>query len=214
MNIKHLAVAAIALAATATGAYAASPHVGDMVIDAGIGVGMVNYPSSTKATFTQRVGAEWVVAPSIINGDFSISVGAYLNNAVGGSIKVYGVDGNGNAVWSASHRRDDFSLIPTASMRYRINSDFEAYGSFGIGFGTMHSFYADKKYYNTFDPRYDLGLDSATKVTAALSVCVGVRYYLGEHWGLSSQFGIVSSNLKSSWSSSYNILTVGASYRF
>lgn len=212
MNIKHLAVATLAIAASGAASSAAyAAEAGDMVIDAGIGVGMVDYPVSTKPTFTQRIGAEWVVAPRIINGDFSIAIGAYINNAVGGSIKVYGYDGSVPA-WSASHRRDDFSIIPTGSMRYRINSDFEAYGSFGIGFGTMHAYYADKHIYE--DSYRLVGLDSATKVTAALSCCVGVRYYLGEHWGLSSQFGIVSSNLKSSWGSSYNILTLGASYRF
>lgn len=205
MKIKQILVAALAVAASATSANAV--ETGDMVIDAGIGIGMVNYPSTTKATFTQRLGAEWVVAPRIINGDFSIAVGAYLNNAVGGSLKVYG-----NNV-TANLNRDDFSFIPTASMRYRINSDFEAYGSFGVGFGTMHAYYTNEKYYN-YHPLITEGFDSSTKVTAALSCCVGVRYYLGEHWGLSSQFGIVSSNLKSSWSSSYNLLTVGASYRF
>lgn len=211
MNIKRLFAAAL-VAASSTAAFAAS--TGDMVIDGGIGVGMVNYPSSTAATFTQRVGAEWVVAPSIINGDFSIAVGAYLNNAVGGSLKVYGPFYNNMPTWTASHRRDDFSLIPTASMRYRINSDFEAYGSFGIGMGVMHSFYANEKHYQPVNGYFVTGLDSATKMTVALSCCVGVRYYLGEHWGLSSQLGIVSANLKSSWSSSYNIFTVGASYRF
>lgn len=212
MNMKKSVFTALALAGALVAS--AAPKKGDAVIDAGLGLGMVDYPTSSEATFTQRVGAEWTVIPRMINGDFSLAVGAYINNGFGGNKVVE--DGGLNATYKI--KRNDINFIPTGSFRFNVNRDFVAYGSAGIGFGIMHRSYVDKyAWSNASDSDYrylQYGLDGESKLVPAMTFAVGVRYFLGEHWGLNSQFGVIATNLDDDWSDSYNLLSVGVSYRF
>lgn len=66
---------------------AETPKKGELTVDAGIGAGIVDYNES-KALFTQRVGAEWVVAPKFISNKFTLAAGVYINNGYGAGVDI------------------------------------------------------------------------------------------------------------------------------
>lgn len=53
-----------------------------------------------------------------------------------------------------------------------------------------------------------------TKATAALATYIGARYFVTDNWAVNAHFGLISGNLKKSCGSSYNLFSVGASYKF
>jgi len=155
---------------------------GDMTIDLGVGYGTMgtagmSTTTGTNTALTQRLGAEWVIIPEMINGQFELAVGAYINNAYG--TRKDGVSGTYNysythemyfswdRKWRSSNihrkgegtatmksKRDDVNFLPTVSFRYNINSKFQVYASVGLGVGVINTF--DEKYQdaNGFESEY------------------------------------------------------------
>lgn len=176
--MKKIMLAALALLASVS-SYAQGEK-GDMVLDAGVGYGMMgavtNTTSGTNGMFTQRVGAEWIICPKMINGDFELSVGAYVNNGyasreypVAGyydysytvtSRPIYGSNKNqwstrqenrkGTGAATRSYKRDDINVLPTVSFRYNVNDKFQVYASVGLGVGVLHTFSDDYSNYTGF----------------------------------------------------------------
>lgn len=56
---------------------------GDRKMDLMIGVGMVDYPGSSKATFDQHFGMEWGVAK--LSNNLTLGLGFDINNMYGAS---------------------------------------------------------------------------------------------------------------------------------
>jgi len=255
---SHLfALALVSLASVGGVASAAdkksdSPCKGDLVVDAGIGVGLIDAGQS-KAMFTQRIGAEWVVLPKLIDNRLSLSAGIYINNAYGkvGEVELVTDDyyytmttksqATGTTYNNVSRaydgtaiiafKREDLNFLPTVSLRYRFTPRLDAYLSLGVGLGIMHSMvgvkgdvdefyeepYSRPYYYDDEEPGFgyvDWDDMSTTKATAALAAYIGVRYALTSNWGINGQFGLISGNIKKSMGSSYNLFSVGASYKF
>lgn len=228
-----------------------------LIIDAGIGVGSVY--SDSKAMFTQRVGAEWNILPEFLADGVSLAVGFYINNSYGGgrdvrTIGTYSYDytlysksdrlgttstkqhreGYGTA--DVNMRRDDISLLPTVSLRYRCTDNLEAYLSFGLGMSIMNGVtggYSNPDGFSSADVvnKSDYGavaltykyndLDHVkwangnwTKASFAVSTYIGARYFFTENWGVNAQIGLIAANVRKSYGNSYNVFSVGASYRF
>lgn len=236
---------------------AETPKKGELTVDAGIGAGIVDYNES-KALFTQRVGAEWVVAPKFISNKFTLAAGVYINNGYGAGVdtKVSGKYDYTYSIKSVSKRtgttyqntrrsgfgtadvnmkREDLNLLPTISLRYHANPRLDAYLSIGVGVGMMHTLMGEKKNvtgfhedsyshtdrngttrsyrYNDLD-HADWGDATFTKVTAAIATYIGARYFVTDNWGINAQLGLVSANLKKSCAHSFNLFSLGASYKF
>lgn len=177
--MKKILLAALALLASVS-SYAQGEK-GDMVLDAGVGYGMMggvtNTNSGTNGMFTQRVGAEWIICPKMINGDFELSVGAYINN--GYASREYTVAGTydysysylsryreyggrwtswhsntahrkGVGTATRSYKRDDVNILPTVSFRYNVNEKFQVYASVGLGVGVLNTFSDEYSNYDGF----------------------------------------------------------------
>lgn len=175
-------------------------------IDAGIGIGIYDKLESTGVAFTQRIGAEWHVAR--INSNLSFAAGLYLNNSYGSS-------------WAETHldrewidlklTRDDITILPTASLRYSFTSRIEGYFSLGLGLGILHSKGSVDDYESSYYP-YELD-NSATNTSFSMSTYLGIRYFFSKNWAVNAQAGMIAGNLKKH-ATSFNLLSVGVSYRF
>lgn len=53
-----------------------------------------------------------------------------------------------------------------------------------------------------------------TKAVFACAFYLGARYFLNDSWGINAQFGLISADVSKEYGNSYNILSVGATYRF
>lgn len=167
-----LALSSIALCSGLTYAVEGTAERGDILVEAGIGVGMVDYPGSSGALFTQRVGVEYVVLPTVFTDDFTFAVGLYVNNGYGAPVDgmavatynyTYPIYSNGNGqVVNKGHRegvgtanatfyRDDVNILPTASLRYHCTSRLDAYVSLGFGIGVMNTITGKKSNYQGFE---------------------------------------------------------------
>jgi len=236
---------------------AETPEKGDMIVEAGIGAGMVDYDES-KALFTQRIGAEWVIVPELINDKFTLAAGVYINNGYGADVDTKAVGSydyqytitvrskrtgttynhqrrTGYGTADVNIKREELNLLPTLSLRYHITPRFDAYLSIGAGVGMMHSIMGKKKnlkgfskdsynhtdnigttrsyHYNDLD-HVDWGDATFTKVTASIAAYVGARYFITDNWGVNAQVGLISANLKKSYSHSFNLFSIGATYKF
>lgn len=147
---------------------------GEMTIDLGVGYGSMGtagkaMTSGRHTMFTQRLGAEWVVIPEMINGKFDLAAGFYINNAYGtrkdgvsgtfdysytattkwpwdkrATTTTYKRKGEGTATLNA--KRDDLNFLPTVSFRFNVTRKFQVYASVGFGVGMIHTF--DESYDN------------------------------------------------------------------
>lgn len=52
------------------------------------------------------------------------------------------------------------------------------------------------------------------KAVFACAFYLGARYFINDSWGVNAQFGLVSADVSKKYGNSYNILSVGATYRF
>ena len=250
---KFLLCAMLGCIALSTFAEVETPQKGDVLVDMGIGVGMVDYHKS-KALFTQHIGIEYVVMPEVFTPDFTLGVGFYINNGFGAKrfcpnivgtydynysvhqgdhVSVANRAGYGTA--NVNIYREDINFLPTVSLRYHVLENLDAYMSFGMGVGIMNSVpgkkwdykgfahetvdrvdqtgYAERYSYNDLD---HTKWPDMTKSKAAFGVAwyVGARYRLTESWGVNAQFGLIGTNVRRSFSNSYNLFSVGATYHF
>lgn len=150
-----------------------NPAAGDMLVDFGIGVGTVDYPSS-KALFTQHLGVEFVVLPEVFSQDFTLAAGFYINNGFGAKLFNKGIPGfydykypihisspttgnttnygqrTGMGTANVNIYREDINFLPTVSLRYHAMPNLDAYMSFGIGLGVMNTVAGKKWNYEGF----------------------------------------------------------------
>lgn len=229
--MKRLIIAAVA-GLCAIGAYAQRDK-GDMVMDLGIGVGTMgtadqSLSTGSHAMFTQRIGAEWIIVPKMINGDFELALGGYINNAYGKRDDVvYGWrPSSSEEVYARREcKRDDITLIPTVSFRYNVNPRFQVYATCGIGLAILNAY--DESYtpltYNVY-PGYrpafpDAGgvywsMDTGTRCGVAVSSYAGLRYFFNDCIGVNAQIGVIAASVCGDWGSSENYLSGGISFRF
>lgn len=94
--------------------------------------------------------------------------------------------------------QDDLTFMPTIAVHHGFTSRLDAYLTGGLGFGLLNS-----KYHG----------HGNTEASFAAGVNVGLRYWLTKQWAVNGQFGMISGAWKNSYGS-YNLLSVGLSYRF
>ncbi len=170
------------------------------------------------------------------------TVGTYdYSYTVFSNSDIYGVTSNryrrqGSGSADVRVRRDDISFLPTVSLRYHCTDKLEAYISLGVGLSLMNSMTGSyinstgfssanvvnqpnsgtaSLTYNYNDLDHVKWSDTSwTKASPAVSAYLGARYFFTEHWGINAQLGLISANIKKSVGNSYNVFSIGASYRF
>lgn len=132
--------------------------------------------------------------------------------------------------------RDDISFLPTASLRYQITDKLEAYLSFGMGLSIMNAYTGEVSNATGFDKanvvnKSDYGAVALTykyddlehvkwanltwtKASFSVATYIGARYFFTDNWGVNAQIGLISANVRRSVGNSYNVFSVGATYRF
>lgn len=56
--------------------------------------------------------------------------------------------------------------------------------------------------------------DYGSKAVFSTAFFVGARYFFNEKWGVNAQLGLLTANVKKSYGNSYNVFSIGATYRF
>lgn len=260
----------IVIAATSVCGAAQQLSTGDIMVDAGLGAGCIT-ASKTKATFTQRIGVEYIVMDNleIFGQRFAIGAGFAVTNGYAsmGRGEVAGIfdydyamtrtgfitdnsgvrqninettmvnrSGIGTAV--TTFKRDDLTFMPQATLHYTPIDGVDTYLTVGIGVGMLNSYTGGKNGYEGFgtDTYYkneitstsntttvyayndadhaDWSFDKATEATFAMAVYAGMRYWFTQNIAANVQVGMISGALKKSWGNSYDLFSIGATYRF
>lgn len=190
--MKKLATLVI-MAIASLSAMAQAPEKGELIFDAGIGVGTINYLGQ-HGTFTTRIAGEYGLTKfEVLNADWTLTIGAQLNNA---------------AHSASGHVFDDFCLIPTVSAHHGIADDLDFYATFGMGYGLVNSkMDIEGKTFRQTDGAFNMALN------------VGARYWLTDELALNAQLGMVNAAwvygfTRGASYGSYNILSVGISAKF
>lgn len=147
-------------------------------------------------------------------------------------------EGSGTADTEYSY--DDIKLLPTISYHCQVIPSLDLYATLGIGVAIMNKLVSkDMHNYVGFDSKvvndftgslsgdwwrdiysYDdrahavFEGDSFHRASAAFVFKVGARYYFNQHWGVFGEFGLTAVTLKSDTPKSWELLTVGCSYKF
>ena len=182
--------------ALALSAAAQAPVKGETVGELGIGVGALSGGGST-AMFTQRVAVEYGLADLNLDGHaWCLTLGAQVSNGV----RTSSMDIPG--LFSTSATRDDITLMPYVGLHHGFTERLEGYVSLGMGLGLL-----------TARVSVDGESDSATDAAFAMALNLGARYWFSPSWAVNTQIGIPSAIWKDG-TASYNIFSVGISYKF
>lgn len=196
MKMKRI-LCTVLTALTLLGASAQAPEKGDVIADLGIGVGAMDGASS-EASFTQRIAIEWgMLEFETLNSDWTLTLGFQLNN---GAWTKSGSDHVTFEKWRST--QDDLTFMPTASLHHGFSNRIDGYATLGMGFGLLNS-----------RSSTNIGVWGNTDASFAMALNLGMRYWINANWGINAQFGMVSAAWKDGYGS-YNILSVGASYKF
>lgn len=147
--------------------------------------------------------------------------------------------GNGTAEGRAS--REDVSLLFTVGLHLAAADKLDVYAQVGAGFGFMNHVFgkydnlvgfeeADvdtekttpgeskvRTSYKFDDLSHVKWQGYKTKFVPSLAAYVGVTYYFTEHFGATTQLGLIGSNLhlsKNGYADSYSIWSIGAVFKF
>lgn len=181
---------------------------GEKIVDLGIGVG-----DCGGAMFTQRLNFECILNTDVLSDNLLLGLGAQLSNGVRNT--------SYTSKWETPElksklTRDDISIMPTVSLHGKFVRNLDLYATFGLGLGIMN-WKENVTMYETVDPNTVLVKtikDSNSTACFSTGFYVGARYFLNESWGLNAQIGLISANVRKSWGNSYNVFSIGGSYRF
>lgn len=180
---------------------------GDLVVNAGVGVGMVSKRGAKAnqdlAVFTQQVSLDYCFNDDVLSGS-ALGVGVIINNVYGGKFTSN----------KSHYRRDDLSVLATLSLHHQFVDDLDTYVKLGAGVGVLTD---ECKLYHEQTPGYPLGRYTETTLANpafAVACLVGMRYYMGSHWGIYLEAGLPTVSLNHDFGHSYNFATGGLSYRF
>lgn len=268
--MKLLAAGAMALAMTSPAA-AQTVSRGDILVDAGIGIGVLK-SGDNHTMFTQRIAAEYIIKDDLqlFGRNFAVGAGLSVTNGYCGLgngvvMGIYDYDyyvyrygwqvvegrrqvidevhavnraGGGEAV--APFKRDDLTFLPQATLHYEPMTGLDVYVGVGIGLGLANSwtgtktaitsgdFGSDNIYQTTQNNTQNIVVKAAyndmdhaewkdgcgTNATFAMAVYAGARYWLTDKFAANMQVGMLGGAIKKSIGSSYDLFSVGLTYRF
>lgn len=196
--MKKTLIAALAALAT-LGAVASTPQKGDLLGEAGIGVGAISGPGSSRGAFTQRIAVEKAIEEfEFLNADWTLTAGFQVNNGVStGSSEII----TPLYSYKTNFTYDDLTLMPMASIHHGFTDNLDGYATLGLGLGLLN-------YKSSGNLAYKY-----TEASFAMSFNLGARYWLSANLAVNAQFGLVSAAWKNSYGS-YNILSAGVTYKF
>lgn len=202
MIMKRTVLAALAALSVFT-LSAQAPAKGEIIGDVGLGVGSMT-GGGTRGAFTQRLAIETGIQQfEWLNTDWSLTLGFQLNNGVHtsstkGVINPFSGQTNGKI----RYVNDDLTMMPTVSLHHSFAENLDCYATFGMGLGLLNT-----------KQTVDGWSNGATSASFAMAFNIGARYWLSPTWAINGQLGLVSATWKNHYGS-YNVLSVGASYRF
>lgn len=144
------------------------------------------------------------------------------------------VERNGMGSAIADAVIEDFSISLRLAYHYAFTDKLDTYAAIGFGLSHVKCYYSNYKDYRGFeyeakfldekqaDPTqltYNYNdIDNANWKSEAmarvnLSLLVGARYYLTDHWALNAELGLPMMSFKGG-NNHYNIFSFGASYKF
>jgi len=202
--------------------------------DFGLGIGMAVNNAYARVGRGQIAG--------IYDYEYNVVKTGWYNDPVTGSrTNVYQVNPssrNGAGTATTSFKRDDLSFLPQVSLHYSPVSSLDTYLTIGLGVAILNSYIGDKKDLEGFDAqnyREDAqtsnssittayafnDLDhtewtdgSCTKAAFGMAFNAGARYWLSDKLALNAKIGLVSAAFKKSMGHSYNIFSMGVTYKF
>ncbi len=199
--MKRFALAVLAFAASMP-LWSATIAKGEIAADAGIGVGAMSAGGSTGA-FTQRLAIETGIWEfNMLNSDWTMTLGFQFNNGVHRSSVISADIFNPANQSKFTYVHDDLTMMPTVSIHHGFADNLDAYATFGMGLGLIN-----------FKESVDGWSRGNTTASFAMALNLGARYWFNRNWAANAQFGLVSATWKHSYGS-YNILSVGVTYRF
>jgi len=68
--------------------------------------------------------------------------------------------------------------------------------------------------YNDFDHAEWQVKEPGTKAVFSTAFFVGARYFFNDNWAVNAQLGLISANVNKNLGNSYNVFSVGATYKF
>lgn len=135
--------------------------------------------------------------------------------------------------------RNDVNLMPVASIHFPATSKLDLSLTIGVGLGVLHNIVGEKRdmdgfksttYHETAGTQQTFFVTSSysyndlnhvewagfkqTSLCFSASCYATARYALTENWGIEGKVGLIGGNFKKSVGSSYNLFSLGASYRF
>lgn len=137
--------------------------------------------------------------------------------------------------------REDLNIMATVGLHFAAVDKLDVYAQLGVGFGVMmhvfgkyenlSNFYEEdvfrddeiagykriKQSYKYNDLDHVKWQGYKTKFVPSLAAYVGATYYFTEHFGATTQLGLIGSNLhvsKKGYADSYSIWSVGAVFKF
>lgn len=136
----------------------------------------------------------------------------------------------------ASYAVENIDLLVKGSFHYQFIDNLDTYGTFGLGASVYkilcspdksvtQGFSTDSNSFDSTEPgNYQLVYSyddlshaewssSEAKARFAMALFVGARYYLTPNWAINAEFGLTSASFKEN-ANTYNVLSVGASYKF
>lgn len=142
----------------------------------------------------------------------------------------------GKGVAKASYAVENVDFLVKGSFHHQFIDRLDTYGTFGVGLSVYKllcspdddetlGFSADSNPFNSSkDHGYQMvysydDLDhtkwdgTSAKVRFAMALYVGARYYLTPSWAVNAEIGLTSASFKKD-ANNYNILSIGASYKF
>lgn len=141
----------------------------------------------------------------------------------------------GAATVKSKNHIDDISALLKASYHIELSKGLDTYATFGLGIsyykymitpaedGDLESGHNDlnNNYNGTIQLVYSYNDadhikwtdGSSDHVRLAMALCVGARYYINSSFGIYGEFGLTSGSFKKDLNV-YNLLSVGASYKF
>lgn len=140
----------------------------------------------------------------------------------------------GTVTVNSKNHLDDLSAMLKGSYHVELSKGLDTYATLGFGVSfynycispdeepnlasgssslDRYSSSTIQFVYNYNDADHVKWVDGSNHARLALALCIGARYYITSNWGIYGEFGLTSASFKKNCNV-YNLLSIGASYKF
>lgn len=144
---------------------------------------------------------------------------------------------NGSGIADATAHLDDISAMLKGSYHYSFSDRIDTYATLGFGVSFYKMSFSPKEDGETdmfYEANYPLDknstspsqpvfqykdldhvkwIEGSSHARLAMALFIGMRYYITDKWAINGEFGLTSASFKKDCNV-YNLLSIGASYKF